>query len=93
MLFRTHAMMRPRASDVKAYPETVILVDAYAAASHLAAIHDSGPPDAARIKQWAGRIRVWAHRGKAQRHGTDGSGRTLYDLEELRELAGTPVDN
>lgn len=72
----------------------MILVDAYAAAAHLAIVHDptTNQPDAVRIRQWAGRIRVWAHRGKVQRYGVDRSGRTLYDLEELRKLAGTPVD-
>lgn len=34
-------------------------------------------------------LRVWAHRGKLTRQGRDERGRTLYDMDEVREVAQT----
>jgi hypothetical protein len=34
----------------------------------------------------AGRIRLWAHRGRLVAHGVDGQGRPVYRIGEIREL-------
>lgn len=78
--------------------------DAQMAALHLARVFDGRDPDPRRIRQWEGRIRVWAHRfpDRIDRFGHlcgDRFGyarwRTQYDLGQLedlaRELLGTPI--
>ncbi|MEU8371201.1 hypothetical protein [Micromonospora tulbaghiae] len=80
---------------LKVVGEAGALVDVYAAAADLAARHDR-PVDPALLRKWASmeaqRVEKKAARGeeyraRVTRRGRDEKGRTLYDLNELREYA------
>ncbi|MEV5629164.1 hypothetical protein [Micromonospora tulbaghiae] len=80
---------------LKLVGEAGALVDVYAAAADLSARHDR-PVDPALLRKWASmeaqRVEKKAARGeeyqaRVTRRGRDEKGRTLYDLNELREYA------
>lgn len=96
--FHTPSVPR-RVLRASLYPGHVIkpvLVDAQAAAGHLARIHARPDPTPDEIRRWAGKIRQWANRGHVTRHPiVDPTGRirVLFDLRELEKHASTPVDH
>lgn len=60
--------------------------------------HPGEPPllTAVQAEQYlgvpAGKVRVWAYRGRLVSHQTDGRGNPLYDAAKIAELAGLHDD-
>lgn len=70
----------------------VALAEIDVAALHLARTYGQ-KTDPVALRQWAGRIRLWAHRYPAEitDHGRVGR-RRQYDLQELQRVADRVLD-